>query len=224
MGVRQIPFALDEYYHLYSRGVDKRIVFLSSEDENRFIRLLYLCNGSRPIVYREIKNLSLISIEKGESLTAIGAYCLMSNHFHILVKETKEGGITKFMKKLLTAYSSYFNKKYDRTGALFGSNFKSSHLDNDEYLRHLFSYIHLNPVKIIDPEWQKAVIDRHKAESFLEEYKSSSYLDYVGHDREETCILNRLAFPEYFSSPDEFKNNIFEWLSPPSQGPSLVKC
>ena len=221
MVLRKTPFALDEYYHLYSRGVDKRKIFLDAEDEKRFIRLLFICNGERPIIYKEIKSLSLSSIKKGDSILAIGAFCIMPNHFHILAKEVKEGGISKFMRKLLTAYSSYFNKKYARTGTLLGSRFKSAHLDTDEYLKYMFSYIHLNPIKILDSEWHINGVDRQQAEAFLSRYKGSSYPDYSGQGREESLILNKLAFPEYFVDSEEFKSNIFDWLSPPFQGPSL---
>lgn len=186
---------------------------MDREDEKRFIRLLYLCNGVRPIVYREVKRLALVEVEKGNQITAIGAYCLMPNHFHLLMKETQEGGITKFMSKLLTAYSSYFNKKYERTGALFGSEFKSEYLGTDEYLKYIFSYIHLNPLKILDPNWRKMAINKGKLEEFLSNYSSSSYLDYLGTGREEALILNRIVFPEYFSSIPEFKNNLRDWLS-----------
>jgi len=213
MHERQTPIAVGEYYHIYSRGVDKRPIFLDGEDEKRFIRLLYLCNGSTPIVYRETKKLPLLLINKGECVTAVGAYCLMSNHFHFLLKETNEGGITKFMSKILTAYSSYFNKKYGRTGSLFGSNFKSEHLDTDEYLKYIFSYIHLNPLKAVSKNWNVEPLDRVKAEPFLLNYYGSSYLDYVGSGREESCILNKLAFPDYFPSISDFQNNLFEWLS-----------
>lgn len=213
MTTRTTPLAINEYYHIYSRGVDKRPIFLDHEDEKRFRRLLYVCNGSKPIVYKIIKNWPLASIERGAPITAIGAYCLMPNHFHLLLRETQEGGITKFMSKLLTAYSSYFNKKYDRTGALFSSEFKSEHLDTDEYLKYIFSYIHLNPLKILDPNWRNKAINIDKTEDFLSSYTSSSYLDYIGAGREEGVILSRLAFPDYFSTIPDFQNNLRDWLS-----------
>lgn len=172
------------------------------------MKLLYLCNGSLPIVYREVKKLPLLSIDRGKPQVAIGAYCLMPNHFHILVKGTKEGGITKFMSKLLTAYSSYFNKKYERTGALFGSEFKSAHIDTDEYLKYIFSYIHLNPVK-------KLTQDTDEAIKYLDKYEYSSYPDYVGVDREESCLINKLAFPDYFLKAEDLKKDHVEWLSYP---------
>ena len=137
----------------------------------------------------------------------------MPNHFHILVKEIGEGGTTKFMSKLLTAYSSYFNKKYDRNGALFGSKFKSSHLDTDEYLKYIYSYIHLNPIALLDPRWKQIELNKDKVDDFLNGYKECSYLDYGSEGREESCILNKLAFPEYFTNPNEFKENLFSWLS-----------
>ena len=113
MAIRKNSFAKDEYYHLYSRGVDKRTIFLDSQDEKRFIRLLFLCNGSVPIIYRDIKELPLVSVEKGECVTAIGAYCLMPNHFHLLVRETTEGGISAFMHRFSTAYTMYFNIRWN---------------------------------------------------------------------------------------------------------------
>ena len=128
------------------------------------------------------------------------------------------------MSKLLTAYSSYFNKKYERTGSLFGSEFKSSHLNSDVYLKYIFSYIHLNPVKVEEPEWRQGNLDKKKTEYFLESYFGSSYLDYAGFDREESCVINKLAFPEYFLSSEEFKSNLFDWLSTDPQGNALVNC
>lgn len=193
--------------------MDKRLIFLDKDDEKRFIRLLYLCNGTKPISFRDTKNLPMLEVERGEAVTAIGAYCLMPNHFHILVKETTEGGVTRFMSKLLTAYSLYFNKKYERTGALFSSEFKSENLDTDEYLKYIFSYIHLNPVKLIDPNWRNKAINIGKTEEYLGNYSSSSYLDYIGAGREETSILNRLVFPGYFSTIPDFQNNLRDWLS-----------
>lgn len=136
----------------------------------------------------------------------------MPNHFHLLLKETKEGGITSFMRKLLTAYSSFFNKKYERTGSLFESEFKSEHLNTDEYLKYTFSYIHLNPLKLKYPDW-KEKIERSVAENFLQGYKNSSYLDFCSIDREEASILDRSAFPEYFPDKSTFKEDLFSWFS-----------
>lgn len=213
MAVRKVVISIDEFYHLYSRGVDKRMIFLDDDDRNRFVRLLYLCNGTKPLNYRDTIGLKLSDIETGDKLVAVGAYCLMPNHFHVLVKEVSEGGIVKYMSKLLTAYSSYFNKKYERTGALFGSEFKSEHASNDEYLRYLFAYIHLNPVKLADPDWRTRQTDEEIIKSFLKRYQYSSFLDYIDDDREERQILNKQAFPTYFTDSSDFLTQMYDWLS-----------
>ncbi len=213
MTVRKITFSLDEFYHLYSRGVDKRLIFLDDDDRNRFVRLLYLCNGTKPLNYRDTMGLKLSDIDTGDKLVGVGAYCLMPNHFHLLIKEVNEGGIVKFMSKLLTAYSSYFNRKYERVGALFGSEFKSEHANDDTYLRYLFAYIHLNPVKLIDSDWRTRQIDTEVIKSFLKRYQYSSFLDYIDDGREERLILNKQSFPTYFADSSDFLAQMHEWLS-----------
>ncbi len=216
---RNFIFSIGEYYHIYNRGTDKRIIFMDQKDRNRFMVLLHLCNSTIPV---DISNLiregltftELMDIEVSDRLVDIGAYCLMDNHFHLLVREKQENGISFFMQKLLTAYSMYFNKKYKRTGGLFEGTFKATHVNNDVYLKYLFAYIHLNPVKIIDPKWKEnGITDRGMAKQYLAEYKYSSYLDYMGTKRIEGKILNKVAFPDYFADFKDFSQFIDEWLS-----------
>ena len=105
----------------------------------------------------------------------------MPNHFHILAQEIKEGGMSKFMQKVMTGYTMFFNKKYERTGSLFESSFKSIHVNNDNHLRYLLAYIHLNPIKIIEPTWkEKGISNKSKAKEFLKQYRHSSFSDYSG--------------------------------------------
>lgn len=215
MATRNFSFSIDEYYHLYNRGVDKRDIFLDDEDRKRFVKLLFIANGSTPFVFRDLPiGLPYVAFERGDMLVAIGAYCLMTNHFHILVKETMERGTTKFLNKVLTSYSSYFNKKYGRSGRLFQGTFCARHVDSDEYLKYLFAYIHLNPVKIIDPKWKESGIrDYKKAKEYLARYQYSSYLEYLGVKRQEVAILNKGSFPEYFSDKRDFRSFIGDWLA-----------
>jgi putative transposase len=125
-----------------------------------------------------------------------------------------ENGVSLFMKKLLTSYSMYFNAKYHRKGSLFEGPFKAKHLDYDQYLKYQFTYVHLNPIGIIDNGWKdKKIIDSKKAKVFLDNYKYSSYLDYCGQSRPERSILNKGAFPEYFESALDFRDMIKEWTS-----------
>lgn len=108
---RKITFSVDEHYHIYNRGTDKRQIFLDHDDYDRFVKLLYLCNGTESIVFRDIPIGETYGFDRGETLVDIGAYCLMPNHFHLLLREKNEGGISLFMKKLSTGYSMYFNLK-----------------------------------------------------------------------------------------------------------------
>ncbi len=216
---RNFAFSVDEFYHIYNRGTDKRVIFTDINDHNRFVLLLRLCNSATQvdISHKLREGLSfteLMTIDVSDRLVDIGAYCLMPNHFHLIVRENQEGGISRFMKKLLTAYSMYFNKKHKRTGGLFEGPFKAKHADTDEYLKYLFAYIHLNPVKIIDPEWKEnGITDRGKAKEYLSEYGFSSYLDYMSDTkREEGVILSKQAFPEYFTDIKEFDEFINEWM------------
>jgi putative transposase len=138
----------------------------------------------------------------------------MPNHFHILVKEIKEGGVTKFMGKLTTGYSMYFNKTHKRVGPLFQGRFKAEHVDRDEYLKYLYAYIHLNPVKLIDPKWKEnGIADKAGAKAYLDGYRYSSYPDYAGVSREEKAILSPREFPEYFEKPHDMEEFISDWLS-----------
>jgi len=123
-------------------------------------------------------------------------------------------GITVFMQKLCTAYSMYFNKKYERVGKLFEGVFKSVHAETDRQLKYNFSYIHLNPVKLIDKLWkEEGIKDLKRAMSFLNTYKWSSYLDYKGINRSENKIISPKDFPDYFSNEKIFDEEIFDWLN-----------
>lgn len=216
---RKFSFSIDEYYHLYSRGTDKRTIFSDSHDYNRFVTLLNLCNSSIPIDIdknlREGRSFpELVDLDVGTRIVDLGVYCLMPNHFHLLVREKQENGISIFMKKLLTGYSMYFNRRHKRTGRLFESSFQAQHVADDIYLKYLFSYIHLNPVKIIDKDWKEnGIKDSEGAKKYLNDFKYSSYQDYVGFGRREGSLLNKNAFPEYFSEVKEFSDFISEWLN-----------
>jgi len=212
MVVRKTLFAVDEYYHIYNRGIMKTPIFLDEADKKRFIKLLFVCNSDKPVVFKTIQGLPLDEIERGEALVDIGAYCLMPNHFHILIHERVDGGISMFMEKLSTAYVMYFNTKNNRTGRLFEGTFKAKHVENEPYFNWVFSYIHLNPVKLIDSKWKEyGISDPISAKNFMQNYKYSSYYDYFVGDRPEGAIVNRDAFPEHFSQLDDFGDLVQEF-------------
>lgn len=213
---RVISIAPEEFYHLYNRGIEKRTIFYSRADYERFVALLYFANQDQPadLKYQGRSFSEIVDERKGTQLVDIIAYCLMPNHFHLLVRERQEGGISKFMQKLTTGYTMYFNKRNDRRGALFEGTFKAKHADEDRYLRYLISYIHLNPVKLFEREWKESGIqDRVGAERYLEQYAYSSYPDYLGRGRPEGKILEQDVGLELFESAGDFKQCTTEWLT-----------
>lgn len=221
---RKENFVESEFYHLYNRGNSRQEIFLDDQDRNRFVKMLYLSNSKKRINFRDDivkRKVDAWEFDRGKPIISIGAWTLMSNHFHILISPisspTSDVGLNQvsfFMKKLCISYSKYFNTKYQRTGGLFETNFKSSYIDTDPYSKYIFSYIHLNPIKLIDPMWKENGIKNiEKAKKFLENYEWSSYHDYLGKKREQSKILSKKDFPKYFDNPKVFKKEIFEWLS-----------
>jgi len=217
---RKHSFVPGEYYHIYNRGIDKRIIFKSKNDYRRFIMLMYLANSTNPfrldqlIILQHKTFEEILSIDRGTSLVSVGVWSLMPNHFHIILREEIEGGISQFMKKLGTGYSMFFNIKYERTGSLFGGPFKSKHVSRDLYLKHLFGYSHLNPLDIKFSGWEE-LIHKHSPQTwkqFLKEYPYSSCQDYIGLDRPEKNILNKSSFPEYFLEVQDFEYFIDSYL------------
>ncbi|MFA4975102.1 MAG: hypothetical protein WC839_00190 [Candidatus Paceibacterota bacterium] len=226
MAYRKASFVEGEFYHIYNRGNSKQKIFLDNHDYDRFIKLLYLCNSEYSIDFREDivrQGINAWDFDRGESIVSIGAWVLMPNHFHLYlnINPRKQGfrkvrinEITEFMHKLLTSYSKYFNTKYKRTGGLFEGKFKSVHIEDDNQAKYLFSYIHLNPVKLIDSKWKEnGIKNKKQTKDFLNKYIWSSYLDYKGITRSPNKILNKKAFPEYFRNMKDFDFEIGEWLN-----------
>lgn len=212
--MRRVAFASGEYYHLYNRGVDKRTVFTCEAEYKRFASYLRVLNDARaPRLTYNIRRDHLLEakpLKMREPLVAIGAYCLMPNHFHIYATPLVEGGISKFMQRLQTAYTMYFNEKHERSGSLFQGTFKARHVHDDAYAKYLFSYIHLNPAKLKEPEWKSLrARDLRGLRAFLRTYKFSSLGEYM---RKEHVITNPSEFPDYFSDSREVDDHIDLWL------------
>jgi len=224
---RKIPFVTGEYFHVYNRGNSKQKIFLDDEDKERFVKLLYIHNTKKGVSFRDdiIKpHLNAWDFEKGAPIVSVGAWVLMQNHFHLYItsltsgldkiENNQESSVSLFMNKLCTSYSKYFNKKYSRVGSLFEGRFKAVHIEDEIQAKYLFSYIHLNPVKLIDSTWKEdGIKDKIKTLKFLSEYKWSSYLDYKGLKRSENKILNRENFLNYFSNISSFDREILDWIN-----------
>lgn len=153
-------------YHIFNRGVERRAIFQDDEDYHLFLYYVYIYLTPLDRVLRRYHDLPVRLLHKNVSERAdLLAYCLMPNHFHLLVQQKEKGGVSQFMKQLANAYTRYFNQKYRRSGVLFESAFKAVHVPTDELLMHTSRYIHLNPVV--------AGLSREP------EYPWSSYKEYI---------------------------------------------
>ena len=220
---RKDVFVQGEFYHVYNRGTDKRIIFLNNFDYQRFILLLHVLNTNKSLKIRDLlrKNSfdELLKIKNEDPLVAIGAYCLMPNHFHLLLTPLTEDGISKFMLKLQTSYSMYFNIKNKRNGGLFQGVFKSQHISGDRHLRYIYSYIHLNPAKLKDINWKEGPQDFQLLKDFVLNYTFSSIKEYINNDFN---IVDTSVFPDYkklYKTEKEYlKIMIDDWLNYNKEG------
>lgn len=217
--------AAGNIYHVLNRGVDKRKIFLDDRDYFRFIHNLFEFNDVNQInnvTYRFNTNSKVIARPYMEGdggnrqprklLVEILAFCLMPNHYHLLLKAKYDDGITRFMKRLNMGYSRYFNEKYKRQGALFEGRYKLVPVAEEAHFIHLPYYIHLNPLDLVAPEWRKRELkNSSEAVKFLENYRWSSHLDYLGR-KNFPSLTSREFLLEFFGGSQEYERRIKEWL------------
>lgn len=146
MPYRLIPFINEHYYHVFNRGVEKRKIFLDESDYKRFLQTLYYYQFSGPKPrFSTHKRFRLQDFNKNPKIVELTSYCLMPNHFHLLIKQIKNNGVQEIVRKVINSYTKYFNTRYKRVGHLFQGTFKAVPVETDEQLIHLSRYIHLNP-------------------------------------------------------------------------------
>jgi REP element-mobilizing transposase RayT len=198
MGIRKTVFAPGEWYHCYSRGLDKRKIFLDQRDKERFIQLLYLTNAVPAIHRSNLRTSStfeVLQLPRNKILIGLGAFCLMNNHFHLLIKEIEPGGLSAFMQKLGTAYTMYFNIRYERTGGLLTRPFRARHVSDDRYFKRVLQYIHFNPAELYEPQWKTGVVRNLKdLESKLLSYSYSSLSIFNGKHSSYRPLLDSSVF------------------------------
>lgn len=213
MPIRKIQFENGEFYHVFNRGVEKRDIFMDERDYLRFVRNLERINDEVNIRIRNVPDVTTSGTLGKQPIVYIACFCLMPNHFHFLVKQLSDNGIINFFGRLGISYAQYFNTKYERVGSLFQGRFKAVHIGNDEQLKHTSRYIHLNPLEFIEPNWkEKGIKNWNKANNFLENYRWSSYLDYVGKENFPP-VTNREFIMQYFDDkPEKYKKYIQEWV------------
>jgi REP element-mobilizing transposase RayT len=147
MGMRNIEFVNSEYYHVFNRGVDKRSIFTTQAQQYFFFRRLFLLNStntSKLIANQRSKRKDKEILASGDQLVSIVAYCLLPNHFHLLLKQNVDNGISQFMQRLGTSYTKFFNQEENRNGSLFQGKFKATHISGDFALPTVSAYVNIN--------------------------------------------------------------------------------
>lgn len=186
--------ATGEYYHIFNRGVEKRIVYSTKRDYQRFIEtIIYYQDDIHPQMrfsYQHRPTLKPFAQHTKTSPVDLIAYVLMPTHFHLLLKQTTDNGISLFISKLTNSYTKYYNTKHKRVGPLFQGSFKAVRVEDDNQLIHLSRYIHLNPV-----------IDYLAKD--LRSYLHSSYPEYVGMTQHAYCQKEEVL--SHFSKKDPYE-------------------
>ena len=137
----------------------------------------------------------------------------MPNHFHLMVRQLQEGGIVKLMQKIGTGYVMYFNQKYERVGGLFQGRFKAKLLEREAHFLYLPYYIHFNPLDLYAPSWRDGLLkNSQKAMDFLDSYRWSSHLDYLGR-KNFPSIISMPFLKEFLGGPLEYRKSCRELLT-----------
>jgi len=190
-------FQNDEYYHIFNRGNNKRDIFLDRNDYIRFLTGMREFNRLEPVeslyTLNKLRSKAIESLYSDSiatnSLIEFVCYCLIPNHFHFLVKQKQEKGISKFMHKLSLGYTQYFNIKHNNSGSLFQGRFKSIHIKSEAQLQKVSCYVNGNA-------------EIHKLAK-AENYQWSSYHDYSG--KRNGTLCNKEIILKYFKNIDEYQ-------------------
>lgn len=210
-----------ELYHVLNRGVEKRQLFLDNRDRARFVHDMYEFNSPAAAgnAYRQFPMMDIVSpswtpiesSEKKTRLVDIHAWVLMGNHYHLLLSELRDGGLTHFIRKLNIGYAKYFNERYKRSGTLFQGRTKKILIEQDSHFLHILNYIHLNPLDLNarTKKWRDlSISDSHGAMEYLNKYRWSSFLDYCG-TKNFPSILQKEVFGDLFGN---YERHIRDYL------------
>jgi len=218
----------NEIYHVVSRAVGDSIVFKDENDYYRGIFSIYEFNNKNLVEIWErrrarnrfkthqkfieaVGSLTPHQLDERNKFVEILEFCFMTNHIHLLVRQLKDNGISQFMQKVGGGYANYFNKKYSRKGHLF-SQFRAIHIKTNEQLQNVFVYIHVNPISLIESGWKEnGIKNTKKVIDFLEKYKWSSYLDYIG-KKNFPSVISKDFLLEVASGENECKDMVINWI------------
>ena len=225
MPYRRENFVNNEIYHIVIRRIGDELLFKDIDDYYRGVFSIYEFNTAQPVeiwlrrkarAKMKIKGDPLSQIDTRDPLVEVLVFCLMPNHIHLLLRQLKLGGITKYMNKIGAGYPSYFKQKYNlrgikNKGYFFQGRFTSVHIKTDEQLKVIFVYIHTNPISLIEPKWKEIGIQNPgKVIDFLENYKWSSYPDYIG-KKNFPSVTKREFISEIMGGPEGCKESVENW-------------
>ncbi len=228
--MKKPQFTENQIYHIYNRGVEKRKIFMNNTDYFRFIHSLFVFNDedavknvffyfnakSNQIEYKYLAK----ERKKRKLLVEILEFTLMPNHFHLLLREKEENGIVKFMQKLGTGYTMYFNKKHARVGGLFQGRFKAIIVNTDAYFLHLPFYIHANPLKLY---YKKLTSTKAKTPlEFLEQYRWSSLPDYLG-KKNFPSVTSRNFLLDFWGDKTKHRKELVDWIKNKEKNTKAIK-
>jgi len=221
MNSKHPQFVNGEIYHIFNRGVEKRNIFKEIADYFRFIFCLYELNDKNLVKMRtrikerkERKNTGATRAIKREPLVEVIAFCLMPNHYHLVLRQLVDGGISLFMKKFGDSYVGYFNQKYNRKGmgSIFQGRFKAIHVTTNDQLINLICYIFTNPVELLEKDWEEIGVKNPKRVlKYIEDYRWSSYLDCIG-KRNFPSVTERDFLMKVFGGPENLKKFVGAWI------------
>lgn len=188
-------YAPESYYHLYNRGVNRRSIFKDGQDYAVFLNLLKRYLGKKPEKDKQGREYPWY-----RSDIQLLAYCLMPNHYHLLIYQKDTRAITRLMRGVCSSYTVYFNKKYQRVGHLFQDRFKATMIQTDPYLLHISRYIHLNPEKY--KEWEFSSLRYYLGKKraawinprrIMELFEGESYTAFLEDYKDHRKMLKEIA-------------------------------
>ena len=194
-----------ELYHILNRGIDGRKLFLDSRDYARFVHDLYEFNDTSPAPEFTRRDIHDANVRYRKRLVEIHGWCLMKDHYHLLISELIEGGLIKFMMKVNVGYAKYYNERYERHGHLFQGKTKKILIEHEAHFLYILNYLHLNPLDYLTgaKKWRErdkgSIKNTEEALKYLNEYRWSSYLDYCG-KKNFPSILSKNLFGNIFGN------------------------
>lgn len=203
MPVPKVPLLNNEHYHIFNRGANKQQIFLCKEDYLRFYLMLDYFNSVEPV--RNFSHARVNATKQKQKLIQFKAYNLLSNHYHFLVEQLVDNGVSELMKRIGTGYTSYFNERYDRSGVLFQGKFKRVHIETEGQYNYLFAYINENHV-VHDMQQETEVMytsSLHYQKVFKSRILPEAVNEYSVTDNQKLC-------KEIFCNRQLLKKEIFD--------------